>query len=61
MTTRKRRQRAARKLVLPLIAVAMMTTMMFMEASARHSDQTSIAPAARPAAAARTPHDLRHR
>lgn len=37
MTLSKRNRRTARKLVLPLIALAMMTTMMFMEAHARAS------------------------
>jgi hypothetical protein len=35
MSSKKRRQRTARKLVLPIVAIAMMTTMMFMEAHAR--------------------------
>lgn len=35
MKTSKRRKRIARKLVLPLIALAMMTTMMFMESASR--------------------------
>lgn len=41
MSSKKRRQRAARKLVLPIIAIAMMTTMMFMEAHER-ANQASL-------------------
>jgi hypothetical protein len=62
MTTRKGRQRTARKLVLPLIAVAMMATMMFMESASRRAHESSISPAPRRApAAARAAHDLRQR
>lgn len=46
MQTTKRRQKLARKLVLPLIALAMMTTMMFMESRARASATSSAAPVA---------------
>jgi hypothetical protein len=42
MSSKKRRQRTARKLVLPVIAIAMMTTMMFMEAHER--SQQSLGP-----------------
>jgi hypothetical protein len=42
MSSKKRRQRTARKLLLPAVAIAMMTTMMFMEAHAR--SQQSLSP-----------------
>ena len=61
MKLTKRRQRTAKKLVLPLIALAMMATMMF-TASGRSptpSSTTTLQPA--PSAAARTPLPLRHR
>lgn len=39
MKLSKQRKRTAKKLVLPLIAIAMMTTMMFMESASRRSHQ----------------------
>ena len=48
MTTTRRRKLPARKLLLPLVAIAMMTTMMFMESRAR-AHQSSISQAAAPA------------
>jgi len=39
MKLTKRRKRTAKKLVLPFLAVALMTTMMFMESLARRSHQ----------------------
>jgi hypothetical protein len=41
MSAKKRRQRTARKLLLPAIAILMMTTMMFMEAHARSQQAVS--------------------
>lgn len=48
MTTTRRRKPAARKLLLPCIAIAMMTAMMAMESRAR-AHQPSITPASAPA------------
>ena len=39
MKLSKNDKRTAKKLVLPLIAIAMMTTMMFMESASRRSHQ----------------------
>jgi len=59
MKLTKRQHRKAKKLVLPLIAIAMMATMMSMEASSRASHQSSFKPA--PGASARVDHSLRQR
>lgn len=61
MKLTKRHKRTAKKLVLPLIAIGMMATMMFMESSRRssHGSTTSYRPV--PGASARVPHDLRQR
>lgn len=50
-----RRHRTARKLVLPLIAIAMMTTMFFMESYERRAHDTSIQTPRQNAAALRAP------
>jgi len=52
MSSKKRRQRVARKLVLPFIAIAMMTTMMFMEA---HEKAQQAANASTPSVSQRAP------
>ncbi len=60
----KRNQRTAKKLVLPLIAIAMMTTMMFMESASRRSHLSSSPTSTlQPAygTSARLSHDLRTR
>jgi hypothetical protein len=58
----KRTQRTARKLVLPLIAIAMMTSMMAVEAARRTHPTSGVSTGRAPAAAAaRTAHDLRQR
>jgi hypothetical protein len=61
MKLTKRQHRTAKKLVLPLIAIGMMATMMFMESSRRasHGSNTAFRPA--PGASARVAHDLRQR
>jgi hypothetical protein len=59
MKLTKRQQRSVRKLILPLVAIAMMATVMSMEASRRSSTQTSLSPGH--GAAARVNHALRHR
>lgn len=64
MKLTKRNHRTAKKLVLPLIAVAMMATMMFMESASRRSHLPSSSMSTlQPAhgTAARTQHDLRTR
>lgn len=55
----KPRKRTAKKLVLPLIAIGMMSLMMYLDAANRPKPASSHGYA--PAAAARVPHDLRHR
>ena len=65
MKSTKRRQRTAKKLILPLIAIGMMATMMFMESASRraHMPSSPTMSTAKPApgAAARVQHDLRQR
>jgi hypothetical protein len=54
-----RRKRTARKLVLPLIAISMMCTAMYLGSGTAPPQQTSRSYA--PGAAARVPHDLHQR
>ena len=53
-----RRRRVARKLVLPLLAVGLMTAMQYLGSVKRSTQQQS---SAAPAAAARAAHGLRQR
>ena len=55
----KTRKRTAKKLVLPLIAIGMMSLMMYLDSANRPRPMASHGYA--PAAAARVPHDLRKR
>jgi hypothetical protein len=65
MKPTQRRQRTAKKLVLPLIASGVMATMMFMESASRrsHTPSSSAMSTAKPAqgASARVQHDVRQR
>jgi len=60
MKLSRRQQRTARKLVLPLLAIGLMTAMMYLDASNRPSSSSSGYHAATGGAAARVPH-LRRR